>query len=573
MSDPQFRAKQLAAAQSALNNQIVTNPGGQRRSISAAPSKLAADRKVVAKSSLGIEIETLRAGDCFGQEALLQKSDTALFSAVANDHTELLIIDSSVFEEVFLAKFEADLYGKALYFSNFDLFSGWSPYLIRQIALSAKEVNFHSGECLFRQGMAFSNIFILKSGSVKLSSDCTAQSPNELLSQIIPPKDYLSDILAEASIGAEKSQKPKRPKTAGHSPSTSINASTASLAFHSQSRPALRRAMSAPPLKQASTQKPIMGFRLQEPRPCSTCQLCCLGPGDMLNHIETLCNVKHSLFNAVAVSDTVVYSVNAVTLMQLLERKPLYTLHSLTDQVIQRVQAWKNRKSCILLFEPLLVVLQQSMDNLMVRHGRAFNSSYRKCSQYSPEKRAYVAVKNLGKNYSTGFDKVFKYAALNESSKVIVAPTSTTRKFLIRQLTQKSLDNGFGPFVTKEHTSFDSPLPKNCITTHYSIDTSTHLSQTTLPDIEERDCSGYIRSTTSAQQSYFTQEEVEGHLHLQQDCVYGSDYEQENCTKHMRQQSDNNEDNTCTSKPQLEDYAMAPGSKNDSSRQQVKNPK
>ncbi len=160
MSDSKFQGK-TAAAQS---NPILSDPSNLERSITAGC------RKSVAFASLGTEVEMLRPGNYFGQEGLLQRDDVTSFSAIATECTELLMIQGDLFEEVFLAFFESDLYNKALYFANLDIFSKLTPYLLRQLALSAKKVDFENGECLFRQGTKLSHVLIIKSGSVKLSA-------------------------------------------------------------------------------------------------------------------------------------------------------------------------------------------------------------------------------------------------------------------------------------------------------------------------------------------------------------------------------------------------------------------
>ena len=69
--------------------------------------------------------------------------------------------------------------------------------------------------------------------------------------------------------------------------------------------------------------------------------------------------------------DTVVYTIDIVTLTQLLERKSIHSLHSLLKQTLKRVQAWKNKNPRILLFKPLLEVLQQWLKHLETGFNRA----------------------------------------------------------------------------------------------------------------------------------------------------------------------------------------------------------
>ena len=451
MVDPQFHAKQLAAVQSVLTNQGLTNANGNRKS---------------SKTSLGTEVDSLGAGDYFGHKALLQVDNRALYSAVAAEYTELLTIEARIFEEKFLPFFESDLYSKALYLANLDIFSHASPYLLRELAISVKENRFNNGECLFRQDMSSSHVLILRSGSIKLTTTNVSKPPQELLDQIKPPKDYISEILAEV-VPPKISPKSRR-RISSSTLLLSASLSTTSHATLSQSRVSFKRSSSAPPQKKkkpsTESQHLIMAFRVQEPRLHSSSQLCCLGPGDMLNHIEAICKVKHSLFSAISISHTVVYSIDTFTFMQLLEKKSVRTLLSLTRQVAERVQLWLSRHPSVVLFKPLLEVLQQSM---------AQNKESRKPSTHSPEKRAYAAVKTLGKNLTPGFREI------NQSGYESLPPeeeTSVEKRFLIRQITCQEVDPSC-LYQKKETTSFDSPLPRKYFPAHHSQRVKTSSSQ------------------------------------------------------------------------------------------------
>ena len=481
MIDPQFHVKQLAAALSVLNSQVVTNTNGSRKSIVGIPTKGLPDQKGIAKVSLGTEVDKLGPGDYFGHEALLQVDDLALVSAIATEYTELLRIDARMFEEKLLSYFESDLYSKALYLANLDIFSSWSPYLLRELAISIRETKFNSGDCLFRQGMPFSHILILRSGIVRLTAGNTSKPPQELLDQIKPPKDYLSEILAEA-------RPPQKPPSGTQGPTAScsmllLSASlSTSHALLTQSRISLKHS-STPHLqkrkysrkKPSENRRPIMCFRLKEPRLSSSSQLCCLGPGNMLNHTEAICKVKHSLFDAVAVSDTVVYTVDTLTFVQLLEKKSTRTLLSLNKQVSRKVQSWLSRHPNVGFFKPLLQVLQQSLTELESGKG---NNESRKYSTYLPEKRAYAAVKTLGKKLTPDLQIYPCHQSSSAYSKPRIE-TSAEKKHLIRQLTQCQSLGTDNLYIKKETTSFDSPLPRTYFPTHRSPSANTSLSPST----------------------------------------------------------------------------------------------
>ncbi len=454
MFDPQFHAKAVARL-----NQILTDPNGQKSFL----GKMVASRKAPTKASLGVEVDALRPGSYFGQEGLLQKDEITSYSSVANEYTELLVIDRLIFKDVFLAYFEKDLYDKAFFLVNLDLFSNWTPHLLRQLALSVKEVHHGNSQCLYRQSMSVSHVLIIKSGSVKLSTGSNSKPTQELLDQIIPPKDYLADILAEASITTKR---PFKNLSAGTSQLKLLSASPSftNNTIHLRSRALLRHTVSAPLTrkqkispKSSEVSNSIVSFRLQEPRPQTTCQVCCLGPGDMLNHIEMLCNINHSLFNAFSLSDVIIYAIDTYNFMQLLERKPMHSLHSLIHQTSERVKVWKGRHPSIQIFKPLSDILQQA-------EKRIPSGFYPRRSKltaiHSPEKLAYLAVKHLGKSKGFLVDDeipIMQVELVNDAG--LISEALIRKQFFIRQLTSKSLDDSY-VHVSKAHTSFDSPLPK-----------------------------------------------------------------------------------------------------------------
>ena len=420
----------------------------------------------VCGSNMGVEVEKLAAGDYFGEEALLQKDDTSSLYAIANEYVEVLVICAELFEVNLLAHFEKDLYEKALFLANMDLFANCSPYFVRRLALSMKERRFMNGECLFRQDMPFSHIFLLKSGSIKLSASSKCKAPQELVDQIEPPMDHLSEILDEA-----KPMYYKRSRSV-----SSCESSVYSQRGSTQLRAKLlQRSVSVPPMiisgaktshrpikhKRRHTtetlrQSTFMGFRLHPPKPSATVEFCSLGPKGMLNHIEAICKVNHSVFNAVSSSDTVVYEINAFTFIQLLEKKIPRTLYYIITMITERVEAWKPRYSCIQVFKPLIEVLQQRKKKLET--DRAFKER-RKKSAYTPEKLAYSAVRDLGKNLLT----------LN-------------KKF---------------SSLKKDETSFDSPLPRNVLVHSDSEDLCQPLASMCSTGEQEPCLNSYSRSETS----------------------------------------------------------------------------
>lgn len=470
---------------------MLTTGGGHRKSIAVSAKP---DRNRVSRSSMGVEVEKLSAGDFFGEEALLQKDDTSSLSVIANEYLEVLVVSTEVFEEKLLAHFEKELYEKALFLAKMDLFTNCCPYQIRQLALFMKERRFMHGECLFRQDMPFRHILIVKSGSVKLSVSNNCKPPQELVDRIEPPMDHLSEIFAEAKpthYTRNRSFYSRRSSVYSQRGLTNDIQSRAKL---------LSRSVSVPPMamkglktshqpvkhKRRNTTKPLsqskfMGFHLHAPKPESTVELCSLGPEDMLNHIETMCKVNHNIFNAVSSSDMVIYEINTFTFVQLLEKKIPRTLHYMVAKTTERVEAWKSRHSYIQLFNPLIEVLQQKKRKLEA--DRAYKEGKKKCT-YTPEKLAYSAVRDLGKNLLTlnndgkiisdtiqqiGGDAYGENADTPTITATSLSPLSSEKKnftTLSSGMHLQYLPHLVNPVrksgsLNKRQTSFDAPLPRN----------------------------------------------------------------------------------------------------------------
>ena len=127
------------------------------------------------------------------------------------------------------------------------------------------------------------------------------------------------------------------------------------------------------------------------------------------------------------------------------------------------------------------------MKHLETGFNRAHGRKLKISAVHSPEKLAYVAAKNLGKNLSTNF-RVCTDKSL-ENYIDVATQTSVRKQFFIRQITSKSLDTSY--VVSKKHTSFDAPLPRNhgtiyCFPEVSEVSLSTHSSQTCLLTIEEQ---------------------------------------------------------------------------------------
>lgn len=408
------------------------------------------ERRYRSRSRYGTEIEKLEAGDFFGQRALLQRDEGSLHSAFANEPLELLAVKTDIFTQILLQPFQEDFHTKAEFLSGLEFFSGWSPHLIRQLVFTLKEKKHHTGECIFRQDIQTHCLYLVKSGSIKLSTHCSRKPPSELIEKIEPEKDFLAEILAE--------DQPKEPPAIESLSRISLTSGLSRVSIVSgMSQVFLRRESVANPLRRESVGDPLrreslgsalrreskanlsltvsrrgsltpaamlnlmasekkkakqnnkperkpltsstkpvhlLGFKLHEPCPESTIEICNLGPGEFLGEIEAICRLKHHLFNAICMTTTVVYEVDLFHIEQLLQKKAPRTLYHILQHILQKVELWQERHKCVQFFEPLSIVLGQ-VDKRMTAEGA--NKPVRRHHSYDAGTLALMATRSLGK--------------------------------------------------------------------------------------------------------------------------------------------------------------------------------
>ena len=429
--DPNYQANMAAAnADSLLKDAMGTSSGST------------GERKYRSRSRYGTEVQKLEAGDYFGHKALLQRDEGSLYSAFANEPLELLAVTVDNFTRILLQPFQEDFYTKAEFLAGLEFFSGWSPHLIRQLVFILREKRHHSRECIFRQDVQTHCLYLVKSGSIKLSTHCSKKAPDELVEKIEPEKDFLAEILAEdqpkdppaidslskvslisglsrVSLVSTMSQVflrresvaiPFRRESVGNALRRESKANLMSLTSASRrgslapaamlnliaSEKKKNRKNSKLERKPSTSTKPVhlLGFKLHEPCPDSTIEICNLGPGEFLGEIEAMCRLKHHLFNAVCMTTTVVYEVNLFYIEQLLQKKAPRTLFFILQHIIQKVESWQERHSCVQFFEPLTIVLGQT-DRRMTTEGA--NKPVRRQHHYDASTLALMATRSLGK--------------------------------------------------------------------------------------------------------------------------------------------------------------------------------
>ena len=408
--DSLFRAKQLANQAAAANVDSLLKVSTGNKSAAQVSSMTYEPKVKQNRVCYGKPVGKLSAGESFGQEALLQKEELLPFTVFADEHVELLTISMDVFDKTLLCYFQSMFLKRAKFLSQLEMFSKWSPHLLRQISIATKEKHYQLGECLFRQDMPVHSLYIIKSGSVKLSvsSNMNPQCHKDVVNQIEPERNYLAEIFAEDE---EQEKKIMKNSVSLHALNT---LSTASILTHSMSQVSIRSSFSrqisvpitsvanqrqrksstaAVPVKIKEPVHSVFGFTIHAPTPKNSSTMCDLGVGDTLCDIEALCHLNRQLFDAVCSSDTEVYVLDIYYFEQSFHKKAPHTVYQMVNRASQRVESWKERYA-LQFFNPLLTVLGQLEEKLS---SKGYCEGGGKKVVYSSEEIAHIAIEKLGK--------------------------------------------------------------------------------------------------------------------------------------------------------------------------------
>lgn len=313
------------------------------------------DGNATSRHLYGKEVMRLFTGDHFGERALLQKEEKALHTVRTNERVELMVISASTFNQCLYSHFQEVALERATFFANLEWFRNWTPHLLRQLTFMAQERHYPFGECLYRQDMNMHSVQFITSGAVKISTKINQPPPEELTEKILPPKDYLPEILAEdlpeevpskvSMFSASLTRRSSFYESQVTTPLFTRLNSTLSQPHSLSSVQKGQRSVSASSTKRARPKRELnprklMGFTIHQPSPAKIIDICILGPGDTLCDIEALCKLKKHLFNAICESDVVVYQLNKFYFEALFQRRMPRVLHAMSCRAVQRVEAW-----------------------------------------------------------------------------------------------------------------------------------------------------------------------------------------------------------------------------------------
>ena len=160
----------------------------------------------------------------------MQREERAPHTVRTLEKVEVMVIHITLFDQLLHEHFLQQMLERANFLAGLEWFRHWSPHLVRQLAFLLRERRYRFGECLYRQEMYTSGVLLIKSGSVKISSQRERAAPDELVNKIHPPKDYLPEILAEGNALQRGEGGPSASKVSLSSGVSKYSSSTAAAA-------------------------------------------------------------------------------------------------------------------------------------------------------------------------------------------------------------------------------------------------------------------------------------------------------------------------------------------------------
>ena len=286
------------------------------------------------------KVHVLTAGDYFGHQVCLHWSKSAIFTAAADEYTELLAIGRKVFSKVLSSVFKAKLCETASLLTRMHTIMLWGPAQLATLCLSLTQRRLSMGECIFCQGTPANKIYFIKSGSVRLLLNTLRPIPEAILLRLQPPRDY---VIVMFERETKKSQMPqstdKSHKSLKRSVSSDKNDSNQSVTQHA-----------------SFAQK----HRLHVP--LKSLPLCVLPAGESLSGIEHLCSLKEHIFTAVCNTEVELYQISLPQFDHLFQKygTSAAALEKL-ECYIEQISIWREKYPDVNLFDPLYRLLRQQL--------------------------------------------------------------------------------------------------------------------------------------------------------------------------------------------------------------------
>ncbi|XP_065905008.1 uncharacterized protein [Dysidea avara] len=326
-----------------IRESVVPSSMSTSYSISSKRTKQAAHCMQKGKCSYGAEIRCLTSGSYFNESSVVTRDSTHLYTTIANEQTDCILIGRALFNRTLSEQFKVDIMNKLDFITtSMKCNSSWSPGAIMHLALSLWEESFPFDSKITTEGKEISSFYAIKSGVVKLSVDSSREISSEVLSLISPPQNYLGAILSQSKeMSNEGNERQRRAHAEYH---------------------------------YASLQHSVEQIRKNHSSVLKNkTNICVLGPGDFVGSTEALFGMKYSNFTAVCDSPVIVYCLDHVNFQVWINKRyPSSARHMhLVNHTI--LLEWTNRLQGAAILSCLLALTKQKLAQILHKPLRRDN--------------------------------------------------------------------------------------------------------------------------------------------------------------------------------------------------------
>ncbi|XP_052806852.1 uncharacterized protein LOC128236072 [Mya arenaria] len=133
---------------------------------------------VLDRSKLGNFVTSLGTGFPFGEVALVSDDAIRTATIVAEEDTDLLVVDRALYNRAVRDVLAAEFEEKQAFIKTNDLFSSWTPKYKKQLTMAMYKEIYCYDSVLVKQGDQVNNIYFIISGQVEIRAD-TSQHPTQ----------------------------------------------------------------------------------------------------------------------------------------------------------------------------------------------------------------------------------------------------------------------------------------------------------------------------------------------------------------------------------------------------------
>ncbi|XP_059149920.1 uncharacterized protein LOC131936840 isoform X2 [Physella acuta] len=123
------------------------------------------------RAKLGYCVTSLESGTPFGDVALTSGDSIRTASIVADERTDLLVVDRALYNRSMKEVLAKEFLEKTTFIKNNPLFSNWSPRYRKQLAMALYKDGYPYESALVRQGDRTTNMYFILSGQVEIQVD------------------------------------------------------------------------------------------------------------------------------------------------------------------------------------------------------------------------------------------------------------------------------------------------------------------------------------------------------------------------------------------------------------------